>query len=426
MNTLKINEIQNSKFKEGVEIDNGSKEAFIGSPSKAKRLHYIDNLRVFLTVLVVLHHTAITYGARGSWYYFATYYEGLNDSFTSILLTIVAAINATFFMAAFFLLSGYFTPSSYDRKGSLKYLKDRFIRLGIPLLIHIIIIGPFIAYYMRITLNRRNQEISILEFYSWVFESGRFFGVGPLWFVQALLILAICYSIWRVVNKKVLYNKTSEYSEGQGSHKMKFPDSRQIFLLIALLGILTFIVRIFIPSDYRILYLPLGDFVLYIGMFILGGFAYRQNLFSQITESYGKFWMKVTLGAIIFLLGFVFLTGAFEGDLSVYQGGFRWESLLGSVWSSIMCISICISLIPAFRSKLNSQGTFAKILAQNAYTVYIIHAPVLVVTSISVSEVSFFHPLLKFFCVLCMTLILCFVTSYFVLRRIPGAKKVLG
>jgi fucose 4-O-acetylase-like acetyltransferase len=171
---------KNSKFQEGVENDNGFKESFVESPSKVKRLYYIDNLRVFLTVLVVLHHTAITYGATGSWYYFATYYEGLNDSFTSILLTIVAAINASFFMADFFLLSGYFTPSSYDRKGSLKYLKDRFIRLGIPLITHIIIIGPFIAYYMRITLNRKNQETSFLEFYSWVLESGRFFGVGPL------------------------------------------------------------------------------------------------------------------------------------------------------------------------------------------------------------------------------------------------------
>ncbi|MFX1548597.1 MAG: hypothetical protein ACFFCU_20485, partial [Promethearchaeota archaeon] len=68
------------------------------------RVHYLDNLKVFLTVLVVLHHTAITYGAYGSWYYYATYLEGSNDPLTSILLTIVTAINSSFFMAAFFLL----------------------------------------------------------------------------------------------------------------------------------------------------------------------------------------------------------------------------------------------------------------------------------------------------------------------------------
>ena len=33
------------------------------------RLFYIDNLRILLIVLVVLHHLAITYGAPGDWPY---------------------------------------------------------------------------------------------------------------------------------------------------------------------------------------------------------------------------------------------------------------------------------------------------------------------------------------------------------------------
>ena len=33
------------------------------------RLQYIDNIRILLTTLVILHHAAITYGAPGSWYY---------------------------------------------------------------------------------------------------------------------------------------------------------------------------------------------------------------------------------------------------------------------------------------------------------------------------------------------------------------------
>ncbi|MEO1258629.1 MAG: hypothetical protein AAFZ15_07520 [Bacteroidota bacterium] len=32
-------------------------------------IFYIDNLRIFLTALVVLHHLAITYGAPGDWFY---------------------------------------------------------------------------------------------------------------------------------------------------------------------------------------------------------------------------------------------------------------------------------------------------------------------------------------------------------------------
>jgi len=34
-----------------------------------KRIHYLDNIRIYLTVIVILQHLAITYGAPGGWYY---------------------------------------------------------------------------------------------------------------------------------------------------------------------------------------------------------------------------------------------------------------------------------------------------------------------------------------------------------------------
>ena len=37
-------------------------------PAKAK-IAYIDHLKILATVLVVLHHTFITYGAPGGWYF---------------------------------------------------------------------------------------------------------------------------------------------------------------------------------------------------------------------------------------------------------------------------------------------------------------------------------------------------------------------
>ncbi|MFX1548427.1 MAG: acyltransferase family protein, partial [Promethearchaeota archaeon] len=346
---------------------------------------------------------------------------------TSILLTIVTAINSSFFMAAFFLLSGYFTPGSYNRKGSVVYLKDRFIRLGIPFLSFVTIIIPLLIYYRNFTVF--GVEYSLLEFYTLLLKKGIILNAGPLWFVQALLILAIFYTIWRVLTSTERF-KTILVS--QEHYQNYVPSIKQIFLVIALVGLLTFLVRIFIPSDSPvelispiIFYLPLGDFISYVSMFILGIVAYQQNWLSRISESQGKFWLKVVLGSIIILIGFIFLTGAFEDDISVYLGGLSWESLLWSIWGSINCFAICISLIPIFRKKFNDQNTFTRMLSQNAYTVYIIHAPVLVVTSISLSGIIL-HPLVKFIGILGITLILCFGLSHLVIRRIPGAKRVVG
>jgi peptidoglycan/LPS O-acetylase OafA/YrhL len=73
------------------------------------RAFYIDRIRVVLTALVVFHHTAITYGAPGGWYYREL---PLSLSLTGLLLILFVSVNQAYFMGFFFLLSGYFTPAS--------------------------------------------------------------------------------------------------------------------------------------------------------------------------------------------------------------------------------------------------------------------------------------------------------------------------
>jgi glucans biosynthesis protein C len=65
------------------------------------RSHDLDNLRSFLTCLVIAHHTSIVYGGGGSWYF-------KSACFTSApgLLRTFEAVNQSFFMGLFFWISG--------------------------------------------------------------------------------------------------------------------------------------------------------------------------------------------------------------------------------------------------------------------------------------------------------------------------------
>jgi fucose 4-O-acetylase-like acetyltransferase len=56
-----------------------------------------------------------------------------------------------FFMGFFFMISGYFSPGSYDKKESMPFFKDRLLELGIPLLFYIIIIDPLINYALALS-----------------------------------------------------------------------------------------------------------------------------------------------------------------------------------------------------------------------------------------------------------------------------------
>src|SRR5688572_11329355 len=101
------------------------------APQSSSRLVFVDALRVALTILVVMHHLAVTYGAAAPWYYLEVPQDG---GLSYIVLLLFVLFNQAWFMGCFFLISGYFTPPSYDRKGASGFLKDRLLRLGLPLL----------------------------------------------------------------------------------------------------------------------------------------------------------------------------------------------------------------------------------------------------------------------------------------------------
>jgi len=133
----------------------------------------------------------------------------------------------------------------------------------------------------------------------------------------------------------------------------------------------------------------------------------------------------IVLISIIFFFVISLLGGALEGNIDPYLGGLQWQAFAYATWESFYCIGMCIGLITLFRRKYNRQGKVTKNLSQNAYTIYIIHAPVLIFISILFLYILL-PALLKFIIVLPIVLLVCLFISHFILRKIPGAKRVLG
>lgn len=99
------------------------------SMNENSRCLYLDNLKLFLTVLVVFHHAgqAYTYSG-GNWPYVMSNPDELLPNIWHF-----HTVNAAFFMGLFFFISGYFVPASYDRQGPGGFIKKKLLRLGIPL-----------------------------------------------------------------------------------------------------------------------------------------------------------------------------------------------------------------------------------------------------------------------------------------------------
>jgi fucose 4-O-acetylase-like acetyltransferase len=373
------------------------------------RLYFIDNLRILLITLVAMLHLSITYGGAGSWYY-----RNVPEGTMSLPLTWHNATVQAFSMGLFFLISGYFTPGSYERKGSGRYFKDRLLRLGIPILCYDFIIGPLIVRPM-VRFGEQSSG-SYLDFLRGYYSSFHI-GTGPLWFVEALLIFAACYVLYRLLSKTTIATVKQD---------SKIPGNLTILLFALTLSALSFIVRIWLPVGwcFEPLNFQFPFFPQYICMYIVGIAAYKHNWISRIPDVMGKLWLCVAIFFIIILFPALFvLGGASSGDTSPFMGGFHWQCLGYAVWEQFTGVAMIIALLYLFRKYFNRQGSLSKAASASAYTAYIIHAPVLVFVAIVIRNINL-YPLLKFALAGLIAVPLCFALANFI-RQLPLAKRIL-
>jgi glucan biosynthesis protein C len=372
------------------------------------RLYFIDNLRILLAVLVVMHHAGQPYGPGGAWWIPSEATQPID----TLVLGSFFAVNMSFFMGLFFMISAYFVPGSYERKGAAVFFKDRLIRLGIPLVVFSMLVFPAMLYLLH--------GIGVTSFGDYYLHTyltidgvlnGQGFTTWHLWFVEQLLIFSGFYVLWRKVT-----------GGRQGSpRKIAFPGSIAIAGFTVALGMAMFAARIVFPLNLWLPFISLepAHYPEYIALFAAGILAFRNDWFNAMPAATARKWGCITAMAIIGL----FPMFAVFGD-SIIAGGLTLPSLALSLWEAVVCVGMCISLIALFRGRFNVQGRIAKALSDNSFTVYLIHVPVVVFLQYLLIGVNI-HPLIKFALVCLAGVPACFLLSHYVVRRLPYAKQIL-
>ncbi|MDY0356576.1 MAG: acyltransferase family protein [Sedimentisphaerales bacterium] len=375
------------------------------------RLLFVDNLRTLVIVLVILVHLSITYGGEGGWYY----NEGPKGTISSILLTWFNAACQSFFMGLLFLLSAYFTAEAYARKGPRRYARDRLLRLGIPLLVYDWVLHP-LSVCSLMSVGVYGPEAScrgwLGEYFS-AFHLGR----GPLWFVETLLFFGLVYLLWQ----RLTASRTKS-----APRPVRHPTAKHILILALLLAIASFIVRLWFPLGWSLepFNVQLCFFPQYVAMFALGIHAHHHGWLLTIPTKTGQRWGAVA--AAMVLLGFPLLFvlgGAMSEDLAPFMGGVHWQSLALAMWEQTTGIAIMVALLVLFRERFDRQGRIAAEASASSYTVYVIHAPVIILGALAVRSVVL-YPLVKFALVSLVLIPLCFLLAAGI-RRLPGARRIL-
>jgi glucans biosynthesis protein C len=363
--------------------------AVLPAEGVASRLFFVDHLRVWLIVLVVLTHVSEVYGAG------------------AILQVAFILVNQGYFMGLFFLISGYFTPASFERRGPKQYVKDRLLRLGIPFVVGTMVVNP-IAWIGNHLMPADPTKVPT----PLTWQQYPVIIVGQLWFLEMLLIFELGYLAWRLATASRVQRPTT------GAW---LPGYRSLGVFALALALVTYLFRIAVPIGVTtpVLGFPTPSYIpQYLSFFVLGTIAYRNNWLRAIPGSMGKVGLGVSLAVTLVLFPLAVLLGK-----AGFIGGGTWSSAVYALWDSVLAVGMAVGMVALFRRYFSGQGRFGRFLSRHAYTVYVIHVPVVIWVGIALRGIQL-EQLVKFVPVALLVVPLNFGVAYLV-RKIPLASRVL-
>lgn len=381
-----------------------------------ERLYFIDQLKIALIMLVIVHHAGQAYGPGGWWYF---------QSDESIpWLGRFFTVNAAFFMSLFFFLSAYFLPASFARKGPRRFLIERFKRIGIPVLLGFFVMMPILMYVYYVNF-RGYEPITFSTYYDqiffgfgekpehWTGPSWPDMQFGHLWFLEHLLVYTLLFVLWGKLAPAP-----------KKGHKQTMFRTYQIIFFLVILTLVTFVIRIWFPIDRWIGFLGIiqtefAHVPHYASFFCLGVIAYQRDWLFTFPRKTGFLWLSAGLVMTIVLY--------FGGNLLfpyLTKGGLNTGSLIRSFVETFLCISLIIGLITLFREMKNRSNHLLKVMASNTFVVYFLHVPVVVALQYALSALPL-SVLSQFLLSSALGIVFSFLISQFVWRKLPYLKNLM-
>jgi glucans biosynthesis protein C len=328
----------------------------------------------------------------------------LFDPFSNLTMFLLMTINRNWVLQCFFLLSGYFTPGSLDKKGLWVYLKDRLVHIGIPLAFYVVVIRPLLLYF-----TQKPHKYTFLQcLYNKVVP-------GPAWFLEVLLIFSVIYGVIWYIRRPLASGDRKE---------IPFPRNNSIFLFIYILSVVTFLIRMYLPGNVQIFYLRLGNYADYIAFFAAGIWGYRNRWLDKLSDRTGLQWTLITALAVILYGAFVVHSWAAHESLAYLRGGTSVKTFITTLIGTHIAVGISISSIYLFRKFLNAQPGVLKIMAAEAYSVFIFHPPIVIAATYAIHALVL-QPFLKFTIGFVLSTIICFLVCHYIVRKIPSVDRIV-
>ncbi|PXY36522.1 acyltransferase family protein [Prauserella flavalba] len=323
----------------------------------AERLAAADNLRAMLVAWIIGGHALLGYSAIGGWAYDELNEVTFSPGAERVLITILGP-SALFFLGAFFLIAGLFTPGSRERRGTRAFVTHRTVRLGIPFLASLLLVWPLTLW---LAYRATGEHVS----YWWLLTGRpRLLDSGSLWFVAVLLIFSFAYA-----------------TVARPRPARAVPGGRTVLGLVLVLALTTFAVRLWVAARDRELFdLHVWLWPQLAAMFWLGAAQAHTGLASRVPDRLYRCCGVALAGVVLSVPVLAVAAGVTDvaAGSAVFLGGPRWEALLFATVEAALVVPGSIWLLGVAQRHLHRTSGFASAAARASFAAFILQGPVLI------------------------------------------------
>jgi Acyltransferase family len=308
-------------------------------------------------------------------------------------------------MGLFFLLAGLFTPAALRAKGPWGFLRDRAVRLGLPLLVYGFVIGP-----ATIALARTARGDAFADTLRGLWQRGTF-EAGPLWFAWALLLFALAAAA-----VFALRDGTAD--------RLPRPWPSDAALLVAALGTgaAAFALRLVWPVGVNVSALQLGYFASYGLLFAFGCAMGAPRWLDDLPPARVQRWRRIAWWALPVLPVLALLGDRVPALAGPAEGGWNLLAVVYAFWEPFVAWGVIGALLWRARAP-QPPSPWRERLARRAFAIYVIHPPIVVAVALAWRGVAA-PALLKFALTGALACALCYAAAG-ALLRLPGVRRVL-
>jgi glucans biosynthesis protein C len=390
-----------------------------------ERIFFFDHIRYLMVLLVVVLHSSCAYSRFTNWWWV----NDINKEFFDYLLTFLGL----FLMPILFFIAGYFALPSIQPKSPLEFMKNKLKRLGIPLILGVFLVGPYLKYTRTLQSyaatadywQKFNQNIN----YSVAFRTGLIrsqdqFQHHYFWFISLLLLFFVIFALFQKLG--FMFVPTSKQASKK-SILLAFLISGLIASFFALIihGMLS---KMGIWGEPWLTVANLIQFqptaiAMYIVYFILGIFAYSRNWFKDgVVPGHYIFWasLSVVLFGVFVKVRDAIIQIVFSGSSVPAHYRVVYVGIRHFIVFTFLLMFVSFSVKHWNRSsKLNDA------LSASSYNIYLVHMLFVVTIQSFLNQWILGMAYFKFILVALGSVLLSFCISHFSIRPYPK-RSIIG